>query len=172
MKKLKIKTFLLLFSICILSCNTNKKIERQNEPTIYNVEENDVEMNKAIEKANQTIDSFDYAFKNNSRVFTFFGLKKKFEENGNIEHIWIGNIQKIESGKYIGDETGHVHGPNCNHDKTEIIDFRVDKVKEANGNVKAKVTLITIVNGKEVKEEKTFEGNDLEVEAKIAELGK
>lgn len=59
-------------------------------------------MNKAIEKAKQTIDSFDYAFKNNSRVFTFFGLKKKFEENGNIEHIWIGNIQKIESGKYIG----------------------------------------------------------------------
>lgn len=102
MKKLKIKTFLLLFSICILSCNSNKKIERQNEPTIYNVEENDVEMNKAIEKAKQTIDSFDYAFKNNSRVFTFFGLKKKFEENGNIEHIWIGNIQKIESGKYIG----------------------------------------------------------------------
>lgn len=102
MKKLKIKTFLLLFSICILSCNSNKKIERQNEPTIYNVEENDVEMNKAIEKAKQTIDSFDYAFKNNSRVFTFFGLKKKFEENGNVEHIWIGNIQKIESGKYIG----------------------------------------------------------------------
>ena len=102
MKKLKIKTFLLLFSICILSCNSNKKIERQNEPTIYNVEENDVEMNKAIEKAKQTIDSFDYAFKNNSRVFTFFGLKKKFEENGNIEHLWIGNIQKIESGKYIG----------------------------------------------------------------------
>ena len=29
-------------------------------------------------------------------------MKKKFEENGNIEHIWIGNIQKIESGKYIG----------------------------------------------------------------------
>lgn len=102
MKKLKIKTFLLLFSICILSCNSNKKIERQNEPTIYNVEENDVEMNTAIEKAKQTIDSFDYAFKNNSRVFTFFGLKKKFEENGNVEHIWIGNIQKIESGKYIG----------------------------------------------------------------------
>ena len=80
--------------------------------------------------------------------------------------------QYDESGKYIAEETTHVHGPNCNHDKAEIIDFRVDKVKEANGNVKAKVTLITIVNGKEVKEEKTFEGNDLEVEAKIAELGK
>ena len=77
-----------------------------------------------------------------------------------------------ENGKFIGEVAGHVHGPNCNHDKTEIIDFRVDKVKDANGNVKAKVTLTTLVNGKETKEEKTFEGNDLEVEAKIAELGK
>ena len=80
--------------------------------------------------------------------------------------------QYDESGKYIAEETSHVHGPNCNHDKAEIIDFRVDKVKDANGNVKAKVTLTTVVNGKETKEEKTFEGNDLEVEAKIAELGK
>jgi K(+)-stimulated pyrophosphate-energized sodium pump len=29
-----------------------------------------------------------------------------------------------------------------------------------------------MVDGKEVKEEKVFEGDDLEVEAKIAELGK
>lgn len=102
MKNLQIKTLLLFFTICILSCNSNKKTERENEPTIYNVEEDDVEMNKAIEKAKQTLDSFDYAFKNNTRVFTFFGLKKKFEENGNVEHIWIGNIQRIENGKYIG----------------------------------------------------------------------
>ncbi|MFD2908215.1 sodium-translocating pyrophosphatase [Flavobacterium ardleyense] len=80
--------------------------------------------------------------------------------------------QYDESGKFIGEAKAHVHGPNCNHDKAEIIDFRVDKVKEANGNVKAKVTLTTIVNGKEVTEEKSFEGNDLEVEAKIAALGK
>lgn len=102
MKNLQIKTLLLFFSICILSCNSNRKIERKSEPTIYNVEEDDAEMNKAIEKAKQTLDSFDYAYKNYTRVFTFFGLKKKFEENGNVEHIWIGNIHKFESGKYIG----------------------------------------------------------------------
>lgn len=70
MKNMQIKTLLLFFSICILSCNSSKKTERENEPTIYNVKENDVEMNKAIEKAKQTLDSFDYAFKNNSIVFT------------------------------------------------------------------------------------------------------
>jgi uncharacterized protein YegJ (DUF2314 family) len=85
-----------------MSCNSNKKVERENEPTIYKVGKDDAEINKAIEKAKQILDSFDYAFKNNSRVFTFFGLKKRFEENGNVEHIWIGNIQGEEDGKYVG----------------------------------------------------------------------
>lgn len=102
MKLQKTTTLLLFFSILILSCNSNSKIERENEPTIYNVGEDDAEMNKAIQKAKQTIDSFDFAYKNNSRVFVFFGLKKKFVENGIVEHIWIGNIQGMESGKYVG----------------------------------------------------------------------
>jgi len=101
MKKLQTTTLLLFIIISILSCNSQNKIERENEPTIYNIEENDVEMNKAVETAKQTLDSFDYAFKNYTRVFTFFGLKKRFEENGIVEHIWIGNI-KYENGKYIG----------------------------------------------------------------------
>ena len=70
MKKLHIKTLILFFSICVFSCNSNKKTERENEPTIHSIDEDDTEMNDAIEKAKQTLDSFDYAFKNNSRVFT------------------------------------------------------------------------------------------------------
>ena len=79
--------------------------------------------------------------------------------------------QYDENGKYIGDAV-HVHGPNCNHDKAEIKDIKVTKVKDANGKVKATVILTTMVDGKETTEEKVFEGDDLEVDAKIAELGK
>ena len=80
--------------------------------------------------------------------------------------------QYDENGKYIGD-AAHVHGPNCNHDDhQEIINMEVKKVKDADGKVKATVTLTKKVDGKEVKEEKVFEGDDLEVDAKIAELGK
>jgi K(+)-stimulated pyrophosphate-energized sodium pump len=50
--------------------------------------------------------------------------------------------------------------------------MEVKKVKDADGKVKATVTLTKKVDGKEVKEEKVFEGDDLEVDAKIAELGK
>ncbi|WP_430399401.1 sodium-translocating pyrophosphatase [Flavobacterium sp.] len=78
--------------------------------------------------------------------------------------------QYDENGKYIGN-AAHVHGPNCNHDKAEIKDVKIEKTKSADGKVTAKVTLTTIVDGKETKEEKVFEGDDLEVEAKIAELG-
>jgi len=90
----------ILSFILTLSCNT-KKIERENEPDIYNVESSDIEMNEAIKKAQKTLDSFEIAIQNNSRVFTFFGLKKRFEENGNIEHIWIGNIIN-SNGKFYG----------------------------------------------------------------------
>jgi K(+)-stimulated pyrophosphate-energized sodium pump len=77
-----------------------------------------------------------------------------------------------ENGKFIGDE-GHVHSASCNHDKhQEIVDIKVKKEKEANGKVKATVTITKKVDGKETTEEKVFEGDDLEVEAKIAELGK
>ena len=77
-----------------------------------------------------------------------------------------------ENGKFIGKEK-HVHGPNCNHDNhQEIINMDVKKVKDANGKVKATVTLTKMVDGNEVTEEKVFEGDDLEVDAKIAELGK
>jgi K(+)-stimulated pyrophosphate-energized sodium pump len=78
--------------------------------------------------------------------------------------------QYDENGKYIG-EAAHEHGPNCNHDK-EIKDIKVIKTKVADGKVKATVTLTTTVNGKETSEEKVFEGSEIEVDAKIAALGK
>jgi K(+)-stimulated pyrophosphate-energized sodium pump len=76
-----------------------------------------------------------------------------------------------ENGKFIGD-AGHVHDASCNHDKAEIIDIKVKKEKDDNGKVKATVTITKKVDGKETTEEKVFEGDDLEVDAKIAELGK
>ncbi|MFN7045620.1 MAG: sodium-translocating pyrophosphatase [Flavobacterium sp.] len=98
---------------------------------------------------------------------------KMCEENGCSEECKEKCMSMYdENGKFIGKEK-HVHGPNCNHDDhQEIINMDVKKVKDANGKVKATVTLTKMVDGKEVKEEKVFEGDDLEVEAKIAELGK
>ena len=69
---------------------------------------------------------------------------------------------------------GHEHSATCDHSKVEknIKDIQVEKTKSADGKVTAKVTLKTIVDGKETIENLVFEGDDLDVDAKIAELGK
>ncbi|MBF6640971.1 DUF2314 domain-containing protein [Flavobacterium sp. J49] len=101
MKNLHTRILILIIAISVLSCNSKNKIERENEPTIYGVQSDDAEMNMAIETAKKTLDSFDYAVKNNSRVFTYFGLKKRFVENETAEHIWVDYVS-VENGKYIG----------------------------------------------------------------------
>ena len=85
----------------MLSCNSQKKVERENEPTIYNVQDDDKEMNEAMKTAQKTLANFDDAFKKNNDSNVYFSLKKRFEEDNIIEHIWIGNL-KYENGKYIG----------------------------------------------------------------------
>ena len=97
MKNQQIRFFLIVIIFCLSSCNKKD----HTKPKVYTISPYDTEMNNAIETAKQTLDSFDYAFKNNSRIFTFFGLKKRFKENQIIEHVWIGNIQ-IKNEKYIG----------------------------------------------------------------------
>lgn len=70
-------------------------------------------------------------------------------------------------------EDKHVHGPNCNHDThQEIINMDVKKEKEENGKIRATVIITTKVDGKAITQEKVFEGTELEVDAKIAALGK
>jgi K(+)-stimulated pyrophosphate-energized sodium pump len=98
---------------------------------------------------------------------------KMCEDNGCSEECKAKCMAMYdENGKFIGKEE-HVHGPDCKHSHhEEIINMDVQKVKDANGKVKATVTLTKMVDGKEVTEEKVFEGDDLEVDAKIAALGK
>lgn len=89
--------------LAITSCNSNQttKIEREDEPTIYSVSDNDQEMNKAIETANQTLDQFDNALNSNNPAFVYFSLKTRFTTTAGGEHIWIGNISLIDN-KYYG----------------------------------------------------------------------
>ena len=81
--------------------------------------------------------------------------------------------QYDENGKYI-ETAEHVHGATCNHNKVQknYTDIKIQKTKSSNGMVTAKVTLTSIVDGKETNEDLVFEGDDLDVDAKIAELGK
>ena len=139
MKNLHTRISVLLITICILSCNPKNKVERENEPTIYGVQSDDAEMNMAIENAKKTLDSFDYAVKNNSRVFVFFGLKKRFVENETVEHIWVDYVS-MENGKYIGvvnnlpeKITGIKVGDTVEIDKNDVSDWMYVKGSKLHG---------------------------------------
>lgn len=85
------------------SCDTGQttKIEREGQPIIYSVTDNDTEMNDAIKLANQTLYKFNDALKNKNSDLQYFALKTRFNTANGGEHIWVSNIT-LEDNKYFG----------------------------------------------------------------------
>ncbi|SNR62164.1 YegJ family protein [Flavobacterium sp. ov086] len=96
---MKIKALVILIIFCCVSCKNSDKVERENQPTIYNVESDDKEMSEAIKKANQTLTDFNSALQNPK--IEVKSLKVKFETANGNEHIWLSNIE-YKDGKYWG----------------------------------------------------------------------
>lgn len=99
--KRNILTILILLGL--VSCNSNQttKTEREGEPTIYSVTDNDAEMNDAIKTANQTLDKFNTALISGNKDFKYFALKTRFKTPNGGEHIWVSNITHKDK-KYFG----------------------------------------------------------------------
>lgn len=91
-----------LVPFTLVNCaNPNpSKTEREGEPTIYYVADEDAEMNDAMEAANATLEKFDAALKSGNPDFTYFTLKMRFETSGGGEHIWIDDISWNGEGYY------------------------------------------------------------------------
>lgn len=98
MKRTIIISFLILFTF---SCNQSKNIKRENEPTIVNVESEDLEMNNAIEKANQILPEFYKALESRNQNLDSFGIKMFFTASDRTEHIWINSLFKKDK-EYFG----------------------------------------------------------------------
>ena len=99
------KFYLLSFFILIgcIGCNNTQtiKIERKGEPPIYSVQNDDAEMNHAIFKAIQTLDTFKVALLSKNKEFKYFALKTRYLTATGSEHIWLKNII-IKDKKYVG----------------------------------------------------------------------
>ena len=100
---MKTQILTVILFLGVVSCNNSKtnKIERKGEPTIYSVQDYDIEMNQAVEKANLTLDNFRIALLSDNRDFDCFALKTRFEMSKGGEHIWVGSIT-IKDNKYFG----------------------------------------------------------------------
>lgn len=100
---MKLHILKILIILGMVSCNNNQtaKTEREGEPTIYSVTDNDAEMNDAIKTANQTLDRFNKALKSGNKDFKYFAIKTRFITPKGGEHIWVSNIRFSDS-KYFG----------------------------------------------------------------------
>ncbi|MEP6806576.1 MAG: DUF2314 domain-containing protein [Flavobacterium sp.] len=96
---MKSKILITLIIFCFISCKNSDKIERENQPDIYDVKSTDNEMNAAIEKANQTLTDFNAALLNPE--IEVKSLKVKFQNKTDAEHIWLSNVE-FKDGKYSG----------------------------------------------------------------------
>ena len=100
---MKVYVSTLLILLGLVSCNNNQtnKTEREGEPTIYSVTDNDTEMNEAIKTANQSLAKFNVALNSSNSNFKNFALKTRFKTLNGGEHIWVSNITLIDN-KYFG----------------------------------------------------------------------
>ena len=100
---MKCKALLTCLLLGLLSCNNPKmdKTERASEPTIYSTQDDDQEMNRAIELAGKTLNQFDSAFNNKNYDSGTIALKIKFPTENGFEHIWATQLS-LENGTYFG----------------------------------------------------------------------
>ena len=96
---MKTKILITLILFCFISCKNTDKVERKDQPDIYNVKASDAEMNEAIEKAKQTLHDFNAALLNPE--IEVKSLKVKFQNQTDAEHVWLSNVV-LKDGKYSG----------------------------------------------------------------------
>ena len=91
---MKLYTSTLLIIIGLVACNNKQttKAEREGEPAIFLVTDNDTEMNVAIKTANQTLEKFNKALKSSNPNYKYFALKTRFKTQNGGEHIWVSDI--------------------------------------------------------------------------------
>lgn len=95
--------FFFFLVLLISSCHNNAAdVTQKNGPgDTYTVNSDDAEMNKATEKAKQTLYQFDLALKIKTDSQNNFSLKVRFPIKDGGEQLWIDDIY-IENGNYIG----------------------------------------------------------------------
>ena len=96
--KIHLIIILLLFFQTVLA---QEKNERPGEPTIYDVDSGDEEMNEAIRQSRLTFDNFLAAFNGKNASQRSFSVKMPFATEFGAEHIWLTNMD-IKDGKLFG----------------------------------------------------------------------
>jgi uncharacterized protein YegJ (DUF2314 family) len=82
---------LLVFTACDSKKSSNETILRDGQPDYIRVLDQDPEMNKAIQTARDSVDTFIAALKAPAPGRGNFTVKKPFKDGEMVEHIWLSN---------------------------------------------------------------------------------
>lgn len=77
-------------------------LEREDQPDVHYIRDEDNRMNWAMEKARLTFHYFKSCLENPKETQAYFSVKAKIEENGIIEHIWLGEPSYDNDGNIYG----------------------------------------------------------------------
>ncbi|MBB6053062.1 YegJ family protein [Armatimonas rosea] len=82
---------LLLLPLLVVGCSKSalEKVQRDGQPDIDMVKDDDREMNAAIAKARQTLPAFVKALQSPTTAMQGFSVKAEFKDANGSEHMWI-----------------------------------------------------------------------------------
>ena len=97
---MKLASLLVLSLFVLAACAKESPpiTERDGEPMVTGFEAEDREMNAAMRKARDTLGDFEKRLEQPPATQQHIGLKGRFEENGDVEHMWINDIEVTAEG--------------------------------------------------------------------------
>jgi uncharacterized protein YegJ (DUF2314 family) len=102
-----ITTFLLLTSLTLAACDSNKSpsqnefVQREGQPSYVQVSEEDPEMNRAILDAQKSLDKFITVIKAPTASQNRFAIKKSFKDGKKVEFMWLAS-PSFDGKKFSG----------------------------------------------------------------------
>lgn len=81
----------LAFTACDSKQSGNETVRREGQPDYVYIPNKAPEMDKAIQTARDSVDTFIAALKSPAPGRGSFTVKKPFKDGGQVEHIWLSN---------------------------------------------------------------------------------
>jgi uncharacterized protein YegJ (DUF2314 family) len=100
-----------LILLALAGCSSESPdVARDGEPLVTSFSDEDREMNAAMTQARETLPEFERRLKNPPASQSHIALKARFDENGEVEHMWINDVELVEDGfrGVLGNEPVHV----------------------------------------------------------------
>lgn len=104
------KPLIVLLVSALVACSSDPGVpEHEGEPNVVDVSETDDEMNAAMAKARSEFPKFLAEFESGAGEFS---VKLRFEEEEQVEHIWMTDLVSNDEGLWghVGNEPVRISG--------------------------------------------------------------